>query len=161
MSRRESEREDLLREATALKERAELQIPGCEEPIVIGFRASGAASVYFGADPVYQFNTSGQLRRAYIGGRLYKAERGRLIALNRQRAVSETTLVSDELSETDKRDVLADMQRLLALLSQSLHEKSFVVLGQSPAEFDVANRIGNWLSALPRPILIAQAPNVQ
>jgi hypothetical protein len=161
MSRRESDREDLLREATALKERAELQIPSCEEPIVLGFRASGAASVYFGADPVYQFNTAGELRRAYIGGQLYKAERGRLVALTRERAAGEVGLIRNDLSATEQLEVLADMQRHLALLSQSLDEKSFVVLGQSPAEFDVANRIGNWFSALPRPILIAQAPNVQ
>jgi hypothetical protein len=161
MSRRESDREDLLREATALKERAELQIPGCEEPIVVGFRASGAASVYFGADPVYHFNTTGQLRRAYIGGQLYKAERGRLVALTRQRAAGEVGLIRHDLSATEQFEVLADMQRRLALLAKSLDEKSCVVLRQAPAGADIPNRIGNWLSALPRPILIAQAPNAQ
>ena len=42
MARRESDREDLLREATALVERAELTIEGFDEPIVVGFRRDGS-----------------------------------------------------------------------------------------------------------------------
>ena len=74
MARRESDREDLLREATALVERAELTIEGFDEPIVVGFRRDGSASFFFGADPVYQFNTAFELRRAFVVGLLYKAE---------------------------------------------------------------------------------------
>ena len=75
---RNPNREDLLREATALVERIEL-VPhrdrqfDASEPIVVGFRADGALSIFFGDDPVYQFNAAGELRRAYCDGLLFKA----------------------------------------------------------------------------------------
>ncbi len=80
MARDEQDREDLLREATALVERVELAPTDNEagEHIVIGFRAGGAASVYFGGDTAYHFNSDGELRRAYADGLLYKADIGRL-----------------------------------------------------------------------------------
>lgn len=68
MARDESRREDLLREATAFVERIEL-VPSsstskaAETPIVVGFRADGALSVFFGEDPAYQFNAAGELLR--------------------------------------------------------------------------------------------------
>src|SRR5688572_26999220 len=68
MSRRESDREDLLREATALVERVELLVPGEGEPVVAGFRRDGSLSVFFGPEAVYQFNSAGELRRAFAGG---------------------------------------------------------------------------------------------
>src|SRR3954447_20411722 len=101
MSRHESDREDLLREATALVERIELTVGGFDLPVVCGFRRDGAASFYFGADPVYQFNAVGQLRRAFVAGRLIKAERGRLVALSRERTENEVALVRHELSAAE------------------------------------------------------------
>ena len=70
MARDESDREDLLREATALVERIELAPADAadDEHIVAGFRRDGALSIYFGADPVYHFNSAGELRRAYCDG---------------------------------------------------------------------------------------------
>ena len=92
MARDESSREDLLREATALVERIELRITAPisaahdrDDHVVVGFRANGAASFFFGDDPVYQFNSAGQLRRAYCGGLLFKATHGRLVSLQRVR----------------------------------------------------------------------------
>src|SRR3954468_24098136 len=113
MSRRESDREDLLREATALVERAELNVAGLEESIVIGFRRDGAASFYFGADPVYQFNAVGQLRRGFVAGRLIKAERGRLVALSRERTENEVALVRHELSTAEATVALAECSSFL------------------------------------------------
>src|SRR5687767_11977524 len=106
----ESDREDLLREATALVERAELKLPGFVDPVVIGFRRDGSASFFFGADPVYQFNSAGELRRAYIGGLLYKAEQGRLIGLSRERSQTETALIRHELT-ADKAAVILESLR--------------------------------------------------
>ena len=37
MSRQAQDREDLLREATALLERAELRVDGCDDPLIVGF----------------------------------------------------------------------------------------------------------------------------
>src|SRR5437588_282047 len=88
MARETTDREDLLREATALVERAELAVADWPEPVVIGFRRDGAASIYFGGDPVYQFNARGELRRAFVADRLFKAEHGILAALDRQRSAT-------------------------------------------------------------------------
>ena len=65
MARNEADREDLMREAVALTERVELFVPGFEELITIGFRSNGAMSIFVGQDPVYQFDPSGRLRRAF------------------------------------------------------------------------------------------------
>jgi hypothetical protein len=161
MSRRESEREDLLREATALVERAELSIPGYEEPIVAGFRRDGSASFYFGADSVYQFNTAGQLRRAYIGGLLYKAERGRLIALRRERSDTEVAFVRTEVADDESTALLAILRGHLARLHDALTGGLFTLLRQVPAGADSVLRIRSWLAALPRKIEIARLPNVR
>jgi hypothetical protein len=160
MSRRESDREDLLREATALVERAELQVPGFEEPIVVGFRRDGAASFFFGADPVYQFNAARELRRAFVGGLLLKAERGKLIELTRERSDRETALVRRELSSSETAEFLGVMQKMLQRLGMALGDGSFSVRGQWPAEGGVPERIRSWLAEFSRTITIANAPNV-
>src|SRR5881396_2480403 len=106
MARIEQDREVLLAEATALVQRAELEIPGPTEHVIIGFHSNGCGSVYFGPDEVYHFNTAGELRRAYRDGALYKAERGRLIRLTRQRASAEVQLMRHDLDETETADFL-------------------------------------------------------
>ena len=50
MARHEEDREDLLAEATALVERAELVVEGAAESVVIGFRRDGCASIYCGCN---------------------------------------------------------------------------------------------------------------
>ena len=47
----------------ALVERIELSVPGFDEHVVVGFRTSGAGSVFFGQSECYQFNSAGELRR--------------------------------------------------------------------------------------------------
>jgi hypothetical protein len=161
MSRRESDREDLLREATALVERAELSVAGFGEPLVVGFRRDGSASVFFGADPVYQFNTAAELRRAYVGGLLYRAERGRLVSLSRQRTTAAVTLVRVELDDQEAADFLGTMRQRLNALQGALRDASFSVTGQVPADADVSARIARWLDALPAEIRVARVPNVR
>jgi hypothetical protein len=161
MSRRESDREDLLREATALVERAELSLPGCNEPVVVGFRRNGSANCYFGADPVYQFNAAGELRRAYLGGLLYKAERGRLIALRRERTENEVALVRSELTADETAAVQATLQNDLHRLNDALVSGSFTLRGQVPGDAHVVSRICEWLGHLPPTIGIARIPNAR
>src|SRR5262245_37512289 len=85
MARHEQDREDLIREATALIDRCELVDLSGGDPWVVGVRAGGAVSIYLGSDPVYHFNSAGQLRRAFVDGELWTAERGRLVRLARRR----------------------------------------------------------------------------
>jgi hypothetical protein len=161
MSRRESDRDDLLREATALVERCELSIPGHDEPIVVGFRRDGSASFYFGADPVYQFNTACELRRAYVGGIAYKAEHGRLIASRRERSETEVVMLRSELSQKETAALLATLQQHFAHLQAALASGSFALLRQVPAGGNPVLRIRDWLTALPPKIKIARVPKVR
>lgn len=161
MSSRESDREDLLREATALIERAELQITGNDEPAVVGFRRDGSASFFFGPDPVYQFNAAGELRRAYISGLLYKAERGRLVSLRRERMATEVILIRTELAPAETTALLTALRNHLTHLHEALAGGSFVILCQVPADAAIVSRVLDWLAALPTTIQIADRPNVR
>ena len=161
MARHESEREDLLREATALVERVELTILEFEEPVIIGFRREGAASVFFGADPVYQFNRAGELRRAYVGGLLYKAEHGRLVGLRRERSDTEVVLIRRELDDTESKVLLSVLEAHLSLLKAAFSQSSFSVVGQVPSEGDIIGRVRLWLDSLPLHVAIAAIPNVR
>ena len=160
MARQTSDREDLLREATALVERVELNIPTFPDAIVVGFRRDGAASFFFGADPVYQFNARKELRRAFVGGLLLKAERGRLITLRRERTASEVALVRGEPTGERQVEVLQKMQAAMASLRDALHLATFTLIGQSPAETDVVLRIRAWLAECGELTRIADRPNV-
>ena len=101
MARSEHDREDLLAEATALVERVEFTTPAFAEPIIFGVRRDGCLSVYLSADEAYHFNTRHELRRAYLDGRLLKAERQRLVALTRNRTATEVQLVRHQLTWTE------------------------------------------------------------
>jgi hypothetical protein len=157
----ERDREDLLRDATALVERIELAVDGFDEHVVVGFRDSGAASVYFGQDPVYHFNSAGELRRAYAGGRLYKAENGRLVSMERQRSEHQVALVGCELSNSDREAFLAALDRLIDTLRDALETGRAAVVGQAPQGRDVLARVSAWLAELPCPVNIAEQPHAR
>jgi hypothetical protein len=159
MARQQADRENLLREATALLTRIELAIPGFNESITCGFRSDGSASFYFGADPVYQFNAAGQLRRAFVGGTILKAERGRLVALSRARSASEVALIRHELTDSEMRVLISDLCGDLQRLKTALEARAFLVAGQVPADADVAGRVLTWLENSPPAVQIAPAPN--
>jgi hypothetical protein len=161
MARHESDREDLLAEATALVERVELSIAGESEPVTAGFRRDGALSVYFGSDPVYQFNAVGELRRAYRGGLLYKAERGRLVELRRERSPAEVALVRRELSDAETAALLSAARARLAKLHESLAGGTVQIVGQVPEECEVASRVRQLLADLPASLPVASTPRAK
>lgn len=148
MARDEQDREDLLREATALVERVELAVAGEDEPVVVGFRRDGSPSIFFGGAPVYQFNSAGQLRRAFVDGLLYKAEKGRLASLRRERTPAATQLVRSDLSDEQQQQFLAAMSTHLFDLSQALRQGRFEIVGQVPLGADVLQRVGDILPRL-------------
>jgi hypothetical protein len=169
MARIERDREDLLAEATALVERVELElvgaghasnVPNQAEHVVIGFRANGCGSVYFGQGEAYQFNTAGELRRAYRDGDLYKAERGRLVRLTRRRTAEELQLVRHELDGEQTADFLRRMVDLLGWLARALDENGYRVVGQVPQGVDLVAKAAAWLGTL-RPGGVAHAPHVR
>jgi hypothetical protein len=160
MARNPEEREDLLREARALVVRAEIQIDGFAEPVVIGFRPSGAASLYFGQDVVYQFNTENELRRAYLDAAMYKSERHRLVRLNPTRTAESLQLVSHELTSAETSEFLSAAAARIRALRGAIEEQRYRIIGQLPAEEDIGGQIRDWLAKLPSEIALAQTPSV-
>ena len=162
MARDEQDREDLLREATALVERIELAPTDTEagEHIVIGFRADGAASVYFGGDPAYHFNADGELRRAYADGLLFKAEKGSLVSLERVRTGNEVQLLRRPLPDAQQTDFLTAMQARLRALAEQTANDALVTIGQMPADADVHGRALAWLSNTSA-VQIARSPHAR
>ena len=73
MSRHETDREDLMQEATGLARRVEWQVPFIDEPVVAGFKKNGACSVYFGAEPMLQF--AAKAKKAVMNSRTPKIAR--------------------------------------------------------------------------------------
>jgi hypothetical protein len=149
MAGEERDREDLLREATALAVRVELAPVGSEDEsrhIVVGFRRGGDASFFFGPDFVIQFNAAGELRRAYCDGLLYKAERGRLVSLERVRTPDAVQLVRQELTAESESKLISRMGEQLRNVATGLETNALRIVGQVPAETDVLGRVRSWLT---------------
>ncbi|MAZ95396.1 MAG: hypothetical protein CMJ73_05135 [Planctomycetaceae bacterium] len=159
MARHQEDREDILREATALVERVELDIDDLEDPVVVGFRRDSGPAFFFGADPVYQFNSQFQLRRGYRQGCLLKAEAGRLIELRRERTKSSMNLVRHELDEKQLSEFMQQLTGHLQFLGEALTSQHFRLVGQVPVEGDVVGRVSRWLAEMPAIPTIAEIPN--
>ena len=160
MARHESDREDILGEATALVVRAEFSVPGEREPVVVGIRRGGEASVYFGGDLVYHFNSAGELRRAYVGGLLYKADRGRLVELKRERTEDAVVLLSSELASPESEAMLAEARRRIGAVGSALAAGTAAVLREVP-EGSAGTRVKTWLDYLPPRLVAASTPRVR
>jgi hypothetical protein len=158
MAREASQREDSLREATALVERVEISPPDADA-VVVGFRPDGAFSVFFGEDPAYHFNAAGELRRAYCGGLLYKATGGQLASLRRERTEHETRLVRHELTPAEQDAFLAALGDRLRMMASQFAAGDFTVTGQVPQDADVLGRVRAWLGEH-RDVEVASRPNV-
>lgn len=169
MAREESSREDLLGEATALVERIEL-VPHAstkqvlkfvlpQTPIVVGFRKSGSLSLFFGEDPVFQFNSHGELRRAYRRGLLYKAVQGRLVSLQRVRSDDKTELVRRDVTFDEQTNLVSEMLAHLSDFTILLCSGDYDVNGQVPVGTDILGRLRHWL-ATHNGLPIAKRPNV-
>src|SRR5260370_39735250 len=120
MARQESDREDLMAEATALSERVELEVPGEGEHIVAGCRDDGRWSIYFGSDPVYHFDGNGGLRRAFVAGDLYRSQARTLARLTRTRTDGEVHLVRHDLDVVELERLLSEMGERLDRLRAAL-----------------------------------------
>jgi hypothetical protein len=134
VARQESDREDLLAEATALVRRAELQIPGEAEPITAGFRRSGFCSIYFGGDPVFHFNETGQLRRAFAEGFLLRTQGSTLSRMHRVRTETQTILSRHDFEKQELEEFLESMQQRLTNLAECIRNGEAEILRQVPAD---------------------------
>lgn len=158
MARSEQDREDLMREATALLERIELQTG--EATVVIGFRANGAASAFFDADLVFQFNSQNELRRAFVESMLLKAENRTLVRLDRQRTADATVLLRSALSADECTRLLSRFENLRQHLLARIEGGQFTINSQVPAASPVLSRVRGWLESLSVPVAVANSARV-
>lgn len=154
MARDEHDREDLLAQATALVDRAEIRLLS-GSIVVVGFRRDGAASVYFDAEPVYHFNSRCELRRAHDSGRLIKAEHGRLVGLVRERTEHQVWLVRHELTPKEQESFLLNMQHRLQELRVAIESNGYESVTCVPPDGGCLARIAAWLSQLGTPAISA------
>jgi hypothetical protein len=157
VAREESDREDLMREATALVERIELRIG--TTTVTAGYRANGALSLFFGADPVYQFNAAGELRRAYVAGMLYKASDGALVSIRRERTESETRLLTRTVTAAELQAFAEEAERYVRELRAALEDRQFAVVAQVPADAPVLDRLVSSCVQLDGPLVVARRPH--
>jgi len=128
MAREEHAREDLMAEATGLLPRLELQVPGEDQPVVAGWKPNGWLSVYFGESPVYHFDASGGLRRAYRDGRLFRVEGPQVVALDRQRSAEASQLLRQPLAPEAQSDLLNELRQRLTGLARAVAAGEVTVL---------------------------------
>ena len=137
MARHETDRENLMLEATALIRRAEWSIPSHSDPIVAGFKRSGGWSLYFGPDPVYQYDADGRLRRAFVDGQIWRTQGTTLAGLRRERRKTESDLLRHDLSELELSEFLRNACRDLEALHTALVHGTAQLLRQVPESSDV------------------------
>jgi len=137
MARNESDREDLMSEATALTRRVELSLPGEPQPVVAGFRASGGLSIYFGPDPVYQFDQMGRIRRGYVDGALYRTQGTTLARLIRHRTATVTELRRHDLTEQELATFLTAMRNRLWGILSAIEQNQATIHRQVPPDHDI------------------------
>lgn len=150
MARTESDKEDLIAEATALVERAEFRrVEASGEmssqasrwgTLTVGYRSNGSLAIYFDQDPFYQFDADGLLRRAFEDGFLYRSEADTLAKLHRERTESQTTLQRSDLNETQLGKFRQRMNGRLTELRQMFQSGAFVSPRQVSPRGDIVPR---------------------
>lgn len=148
MARIEAEREDLMREATALVPRVELRIPGMNGPIVAGYRADGRVCFYFNAECYYQFDAQGGLRRAYVHEHLYRTQGTKLAELTRQRSESSTELRRRDLADDELARFFEMMSPHAVQLCEAIESGAAVVVRQVPTDESILPRLAQSLRTI-------------
>ncbi|MEE3371589.1 MAG: hypothetical protein VX346_19815 [Planctomycetota bacterium] len=161
MARAQQPREELLRDATALVERVSLQVSYWTEPVVIGFRSNGAVSIYFGEDPVYQFNRDDELRRSHWRGQRIKAQQRQLKLLRQEPGSPRLQLSNTDLGTDQTNAFVDELAKRLELLRTAVFRRKLRVIGQVPERPDLLPRLHIWLESLAAHPTIALSPSAQ
>lgn len=148
MARRESDRDDLLAEATAFVRRVEFRIPEEPEPVVIGIHADGRFSVYFGSDPVFHLSATGRLRRAFVAGELYRTQGETLARLRRERSETETVLKRYDLNGEELARFLQTARVRLHQLATACENGCDELLRRVPPEWEYRDELIDRLSRI-------------
>lgn len=159
MARDSHDREDMLRDATGYRRRVELKLPDHRCPVFCGFREEGAFSLYWTPDDVFQFNASGELRRAFWRDRMLASYRRQLHWLNRN-DTGRVRLQRVPLTDPEQIELLESLRSTLKKLDASLDANAFEVTGHHPANVDVMQDLREWLHTNDGTVPLAMHPGV-
>jgi hypothetical protein len=134
MARLETDREDLLAEATAYGRRAECRWG--ETVVFAGLKETGAAAVYFDGDPVYHLDADARLRRAFVAGDLYRTQGTTLARLQRHRTAARTELLRHDLDPAKLAAFLAASRARFEAFLAAIEAGTIVRLAAIPAGDD-------------------------
>ena len=148
MARREADREDIMREAVALKRRVSFAVPGTADLVVCGVRANGYWSFYLDPDRVYQFDDQFRLRRAYVAGHLYRTQGDTLARMHRERSEAETVLQRVDLNSVELVAFLNEADFALARLLSQIQSGEARVVESIPRDADVLSELRSALERL-------------
>lgn len=160
MSRREADREDLLAEGVNLPQRGRITDTANDRAWVLGWRQETALSLFDHADPVFQFNRSGQLRRVYLDGQKLAAHAGKLTQLQkRPDSGARLTFQHQPLSVEQQDEV---QRRLAASLHALRHALSSADISVETIGLDADSFLDRvkLLCDTELPVAIAASPNV-
>lgn len=137
MARHEADREDLFTEAAGLVRKLEGILHSNSASVILaGFRVDAVLVVYFGSDPMFQWDESGRLRRAYADGRLYRAQGSTLARLTRSRSDEATTLLRHDLTPEELAAFRARLLGRIEPLATALETGCLSVTRRWPADDD-------------------------
>lgn len=148
MARHAEDREDLLRDAKAMVPRVLLQVVLGAEPceLFVGFRGA-ALSFYFDSDPVYQFNSAGELRRAFVDGCIIKAEARQLQVWQAVRTANGVTMQSRVLTSQEEQAFGTALKERVMELCEALARSGFALVGEVPVDGNTVERLQTWLAS--------------
>ena len=142
--------EDLLADATALVHRAEIKIPPGSDPIVFGFRENGALSIFFDTEVVYHFNSRHHLRRVFLHGERYKAERGQLVCVRRIPGLRNVQLQSIPIEPPQLEHIFSVLDERLHRWHTMLNQGDYRIVNQISPGDDVVQRLQDCIPQLKR-----------
>ena len=143
MARNEDDKEDLMREASALIERIEIsmEINAAGMIVTAGYRRDASLSLYFNQDAFYQFTETGLLRRAWKDGLLYRSQGDTLAALFRNRSSGQVIMERTDLNPVQLAEFRAEMTRNIEELTQNLQSNSVIVRRVAGPDGDLLTKI--------------------
>lgn len=155
MALHEHDREDLLGEARNMPLRGQCTMDGVV--VVVGFRDRGQVSLFCGVDPVFQFNSRNELRRAYFGSCRYRAENGRLVELTRERRGGRVAFETAPAANALVEELMESLRSWIDRIRDAAETGSWQVVGEPVEQF--RSRLQTWLTEVDGQPRIAASPN--
>ena len=153
-------REDLMRDATAYTRRLMLRVSPTGEGIFVGLRQQGGWSIYFGEDPVFQFNDEGKLRRVHFANQNYAAVEGKLCWLQRSRSGGRVEIERIYSAEAERQMLAVCLSRLRELAELML-TNSVKIVDRVPVEDrELVEDVAKMLRNTAQDLEIANTANV-